>query len=130
VVAQPLDERRQRDRPCVANRGFDEQFAGQVGDHFDPAIAEADLQLLAANAKAVRRYVDQHVAHADARPTAGLPTFAELDAAIDTIGKLFQKYANLLTASSWPILVPAIQHDWLAPFRVPWINPHTRGEFS
>ena len=40
---------------------------------------------------------------------------------IDVIGDLFRKYYNLLTASSYAFLVPVIQHDWLAAFRVPWM---------
>jgi hypothetical protein len=42
-------------------------------------------------------------------------------AAIDMLGELYAKYGNLLTASVYPILVPAIQHPWLAVFRQPWM---------
>ena len=41
------------------------------------------------------------------------------------IGELFKKYFNLLTASSYVFLVPVLQHDWLAAFRVPWMKPGT-----
>jgi hypothetical protein len=38
------------------------------------------------------------------------------------IGELFKKYSNLLTASTYPLgLEPAIQGDWKAIFREPWI---------
>jgi hypothetical protein len=47
----------------------------------------------------VTRYVDQHVAHSDAKPRPGDATFADLDAAIDLIGDMFRRYGNLLTAS-------------------------------
>jgi hypothetical protein len=49
----------------------------------------------------------------------------EIDHAIDLIGEIFTRYASLLTASGWALLEPAIQHDWLAPFRQPWIRPKT-----
>jgi hypothetical protein len=38
------------------------------------------------------------------------------------IGDLFQRYYSLITASSMAFMEPVIQHDWLAPFRVPWIR--------
>lgn len=41
---------------------------------------------------------------------------------IDVIGELFKRYYNLLTASSYVMLEPVIQHDWLAAFRVPWMG--------
>ena len=37
------------------------------------------------------------------------------------MGDVFKKYANLLTAGSYVTLVPALQEDWLAIFRQPWI---------
>jgi hypothetical protein len=104
-----------------AGPAFDRQFGGTIGNHLDPAIPEADLALLAGNASKVNAYVDQHVAHSDARAAKELPTFDDVDGAIDTIGTLFTKYANLLTAADWPTLVPFMQHDWRGPFRVPWI---------
>jgi hypothetical protein len=36
---------------------------------------------------------------------------------------LFKKYYNLLTASSYVMLVPVIQNDWKAIFRQPWMRP-------
>jgi hypothetical protein len=77
---------------------------------------------LTAGAVKVKDYVDEHLAHSDAGPRADLPTFNDLDAAIDRIGDLFKKYVNLLTASSYYSLVPVIQHDWEAIFRQPSIR--------
>jgi hypothetical protein len=90
--------------------------------HLDPAIPKADLMDLMWVAAEVKIYVDEHVAHNDAKPSPGLPTFKDLDASIDVIGQLFAKYANLLTAATWPILVPVLQHDWQAIFRQRWIT--------
>jgi hypothetical protein len=41
--------------------------------------------------------------------------------AIDVIGDLFTRYHNLLAANSHVELTPAIQHNWKAIFRVPWM---------
>jgi hypothetical protein len=50
-------------------------------------------------------------------------TLDEVHEAVDVIGKLFERYYNLLTASFFTELVPVIQHDWMAAFRVPWMPP-------
>lgn len=113
----------QPDTRRLGERGFDEHFAGSVGTHLDPAIPSGDLHALTDTAAAVTRYVNQHLAHSDARASPDLPTFNDLDAAVDQIGYLFKKYANLLTASSYGTLVPVAQHDWKAIFRQPWIRP-------
>jgi hypothetical protein len=129
----------------VAEKAWADQFAGEVGDHLDPAIPQADLAKLRDGSEKVRRYVDQNVAHLDARtvpnpsgpPTGAppeaptttgekLPTLDEVHDAIDLIGDLFKKYGNLLTAAAWVDLTPALQHDWEAVFRVPWIRKTRR----
>jgi hypothetical protein len=104
---------------AIAEAAFTKQFAPDDGKHLDPRIPEHDLQTLGAAAQSVAGFVDQYLAHADAKPRADLPTFSELDDAVDAIGQLFSKYVNLLTASSLTTLVPVIQHDWLAVFRRP-----------
>jgi hypothetical protein len=76
-------------------------FGGQVGEHLDPAIPAADLEQLLAAAGSVRTYVNQTIAHAEdfeltqAEPPAGI-WLHEIDSAIDTIGDLFRKYADLI----------------------------------
>lgn len=105
-----------------AEKAFTKQWAGDVGDHLDPAIPNADLADLRSKTDAVTGYVDEQVAHSDAKPRSAIPTFADLDAAVDLLGHLFQKYGNLLTASMYLGLAPVHQDDWLAIFRQPWIR--------
>ncbi len=50
-----------------------------------------------------------------------LPTYAELDDCIDLLGRLAKTYSLLLEQSALVEVVPVIQHDWKAPFRVSWI---------
>jgi hypothetical protein len=104
-----------------ADAAFTRHFAPGGGNELDPAVPARDLQRLAAGARSVSAYVDEYVAHSDATQRTNLPTFDDLDTAIDTIGELFIAYYNLLTASTWHTLVPAIQHNWLAIFRQPWM---------
>ena len=86
----------------------------------------ADLAALTQGASKVRAYVDERVAHSDSRPSQDFPTFDDLHGAMDQIGKLFTKYALLLTAAGYVDLVPVIQHDWMAVFRQPWMPPPRR----
>jgi hypothetical protein len=135
------DEEKERWK-STAEKAWNENYAGHVGEHFDPKIALADLAELLAGAEKVRCYVDQHIAHFDAStipresgspevpppeaPKGSIPTLSEVHEAIDLVGRMFQKYGNLLTAASWVDLTPVLQHDWEAVFRVPWIEPATR----
>jgi hypothetical protein len=120
-LSDPIDRQ-------FAEQAWDKQYAGNVGAHLDPAIPTADLETLTKGAAKVKRYVDQHVAHADASPVGVTLTFAEVDAAIDGIGELFKKYSNLLTAGSYIELEAAIQHDWKAAFEVPWMRADAPNE--
>jgi hypothetical protein len=103
-----------------AHEGFD-RFAG-TGDHLDPRIPTADIDSLDRDATLVKGFVDQHLAHTQAEPNVRIPTFAELDEAIDSVGEMFKKYAATLTGAAWLMLdEPTFQYDWKAVFRVPWI---------
>jgi hypothetical protein len=109
----------------VGQRHWQETYSGDVGEHLDPAIPAADLEVLKAAAASVTHYVDKHVAHADAGAVSAdvTVTLDEVHDAIDAIGTLFKKYAGLFSSSAFARLVPAIQHDWKAAFTVPWIKP-------
>jgi hypothetical protein len=73
----------------------------------------------------VTDWVDRHIAHSDRRPILAdrTPTLDDVHAAVDHIGEIYKRYYSILTAKSWAMLVPALQRDWKAPFRVPWIRP-------
>ena len=74
----------------------------------------------------VKEYADSYVAHAKPEITRGPPAFNELDFAIDGISELFNKYSQVIVGKTWPVLVPEIDHDWQAVFRVPWIRDRDR----
>lgn len=103
------------------------RFGGEVGEHVDPANIVLDLETLADTARRVSEFVDRHVAHTDLKPLKISLTFDEVDAAIDGISEMFQKYMLLLTNSQYAFLVPAFQYDWLAIFREPWIKQEGGG---
>ena len=106
-----------------AEEAFD-ALAGQGGEHLDPAVPKADLASLRSDAAEMARYVNEHLAHDMAVPTvAQLPTFDDMNEAMDALGTMFRKYANVLTAGSYLTLEPVVQEDWKAIFRKPWLSP-------
>jgi AbiU2 len=109
-------------RMRMAHAAFD-ALAGEIGGHLDPAIPGADLAALRSDSARVRVYVNEHVAHDMAEPTAAeLPTFEHLHSAIESVGEIFKKYANVLTAGTYVALEPVMQDDWKAVFRRPWLQ--------
>lgn len=50
-----------------------------------------------------------------------MPTFDELNQAMNTLGELFSKYYMVLTGSSKGVAATIID-DWVAPFSVAWIS--------
>jgi hypothetical protein len=103
-------------------REFDRLYAGGMGAHLDPAVPLAHLAELRQSAASVKRYVDEHLAHSDARQDPELPTLDDIEKAVGQIGDLFQRYAHLLTAKTYG-LVTILRPEWEAIFHVPWIRP-------
>jgi hypothetical protein len=112
----------------LAERAWADHYGGNVGEHLDPSIPAADFDKLTAAASSVKTYVDQHVAHADAAVVSAnvTLTLTEVHDAVEVIGDLFRRYYTLFTAADMALLVPVIQHDWMAAFRVPWMRPGQR----
>lgn len=107
----------------IGDSAFD-GFAGNGGSHIDSVRVQADLDKLQAAAVATKRYVDRHVAHTDKeRRPEDIPSFSELDKAIDTCGALLQRYLLLFEQVDRDPIAPIPQYDWVAPFRLPWIVP-------
>jgi hypothetical protein len=79
-----------------------------------PRSPASDMAELTSAAAQVKAYVDEHVAHSEARsvPAEITLTLKDVHDTIDVIGSLFNRYYNLLTASSYGCLVPAIEEDW------------------
>jgi hypothetical protein len=90
----------------------------------DPVRVQTDLDKLQAAAVATKRYVDRHVAHTDKkRRPEDIPSFSELDTAIETSGALLQRYLLLFEQVDRDPIAPIPHYDWVAPFRLPWIVP-------
>lgn len=113
----------------MGHEHFTKELAGPGCDHLDPAKVQADLKVLADSTAPIKRYVDQHIAHYDrSRRLDQIPTFNDLDEAIDVLGRLLKRYLLLLRQADRDPIEPVPQYDWVAPFRVPWIAPDQMGE--
>jgi hypothetical protein len=105
-----------------ANKDFD-KFAIQGSPHIDPTLVAADLAQLRVASMRCEDFADKRVAHRDKREPKELPTYNEVDACIDVLDNLYVRYLLLFHASNMTSLLPEMQYDWKAIFRVPWISP-------
>jgi hypothetical protein len=113
-----MRDERVRDFSALAQRGT---------DHLDPAMPAGDVEDLLQSAAPVKRFANQYVAHraADPRMTPDkLPSFDDIDTVTDIIGRIFLKYVEILTDSTYHSLVPLLPPDWDTVFRHPWAGAH------
>jgi hypothetical protein len=96
---------------------LDPQGLGYV----NPESAAQDIQQMLKIAMRIRTGVNKHVAHLADRPANSVPTFAELDTALDLLAAIYVRWNCILTAVDITSLEPTPQYDWLAPLRVPWL---------
>lgn len=106
----------------IGDSQFD-SWSGKGGAHVGVAMVEEDLDALRTVTNSIRDYVNKHVAHFDERRASiEVPTFEDLDAAIDVLFDLYRKYGVMLTGSDHDVMELVPQYDWLAPLRIPWIE--------
>lgn len=105
----------------LANENYD-RFAGAGNDTISPERTQEDIDLLWRVGKPIARYVNEAVAHTQEESTAAVPTYEDLNSAIDEIGELLTKYSSLLHATILPTVTPTHQSDWRAAFRVAWLR--------
>jgi hypothetical protein len=86
-------------------------------------IRQHRRELLEAHRR-LRVFVNKHVAHRAKHPMRRLPTYGELDACVDVLEKLAERYSLILRAEATDV-VPTIVGDWQKPFRVAWIQPES-----
>ena len=94
-------------------------------DTIDPDKVLADIERLKTAAAKTKRYVNKRIAHIDRNGTPTVPTAPEIDAAVELIGELLQKYTLLLTGADLRLGI-LVTFDWTSVFTVPWIDPAVR----
>jgi hypothetical protein len=106
----------------TADRTFD-VFA-KVGEQtMDPERLDADIQELSEGTRLIKDFTDKWIAHWDEnRANVQMPTFKDLDEALDIVDKVWCKYRLLLERSALDTRKPAMALDWEEPLRHPWIE--------
>lgn len=72
-------------------------------------------------AKPVLDYANWVIAHRTKVETDEI-TWADVYRTINRIFDTYERYYNIMTASSWAERYPVAQYNWLAPFRVAWVT--------
>ena len=88
----------------------------------DPALVQADIDVLTAAAKPVGQYVNKHLAHIDRSAKVSIPALADVDDAVQLLGDLLEKYTLLLRNVDLKV-EPVLGFDWAAGLREPWLSP-------
>ncbi len=102
-----------------ANKNFD-RFSGGA-DRIPAGRIRADQRALDEAGDSVKRYGDEMIAHAALVATPSVPTYEDLNAAIDRVAELVKDYTSLLEAVMLWRFEPVIHQGWKAIFRTAWI---------
>jgi len=106
----------------TADRTFD-MYANFGKQLVDPERLDTDIRRLDEGTSLVKDFRDQWVAHFDEkRKTDQMPTFGDLNKALDIIDEVWCKYRLLLGRSAPDTRKPAMALDWEAPLRHRWIK--------
>lgn len=108
-------------RDWLSGPGYD-HFSDKNGNQVSSEVVQQDRDRLNLAVKNVTILATKRVAHLDYRkPIDPVPTFVDLDKAIDTLGSVFIKYNALLTNIDMVSMESTIVVDWTAIFRIPWL---------
>jgi hypothetical protein len=102
-----------------ADRCYD-SLAGPGQDTVDTRILTEKLESVRCLCSRVKAVVDKMVAHRDEKPPNEMPTYGEVDHAIDAIGDLFKLLYRLVDGGSIGDIEPTEQYDWDWVFFEPW----------
>jgi hypothetical protein len=105
----------QSDLPGTAERrrGWLEVTWGDGSGHLSVGTINADFDRLHRDTAVVRTWASKAIAHIDQKG-AKAPTFGELDASINDVTEIFQRYGSLLTGTHYEMNV-AVDPGWRVP---------------
>ena len=106
-----------------ANQIFDQWFQEECTGHIDPNMVQQDMDELKKHGGKLEEFADRRVAHHDRRSPKTIPTYSELDVAIDCLKKLTRKYVLLFEARDLgdDLVARFIEDYWEEIFSQPWI---------
>ena len=105
----------------LAERGFD-RLAAPGARYLEPRHVQGDIDALHTAADDLEQYATQRIAHLDKRGPTVIPTFDDLDGALDVFERLVKRYRLLLRGDGGEV-VPVLAEPWEAVLEVPWIPP-------
>jgi hypothetical protein len=108
--------------------GFDD-FAQPGAPFVDPALVNADIELLEAALENAETYTNKVIAHRDdiqgeaVKPVSA--TWGDLDGALNTVGQVHKKYYKLRHAGTvlWNVTPLPQDHGWDRMFETAWKAP-------
>jgi hypothetical protein len=104
----------------LADQEFD-RFAQPGALHIDATLVANDLADLRNATAKCEEFADKRLAHYDKRDPKQLPTYNDVDAAIDLLDRLCCRYLLMFEAKALETLLPTWQYDWKGIFRIPWL---------
>jgi len=105
-----------------ADRDFD-NFADKGRQNVSPDKLYGHIKQLEEATHLIKDFRDQWIAHFDEkREIERMPTFEDVDKALDAIDNIFCKCTLLLKRSAPPTRKPVLQYDWKKPLRYAWIE--------
>jgi len=98
-----------------------DKLVGKGREEPDSATIDAEIAALKKQTAILKRFVDEHVAHSAVNPSPDLPTFQDMDDAIDHLCRLVRRYLHLFRGVWISDILPTWTFDWKEIFRYPWI---------
>jgi hypothetical protein len=111
----------------LAHEEYDE-FAGKRRDVVAVDLVEADLRMLDENTRQIAQYATRRIAHLDARTIDEVPTYNDLDGALEELERLLKRYTLLLRCEALTSAQPTPNYNWQGALTVPWIPPEDHFE--
>jgi len=112
----------------IDNQTFDE-FAKPGEQRVDLENLTSDKQKLSEGTNLIKNFTDKWIAHFDKkRGIIQMPTFGDLNNALDIIDEVWCKYSLLLMCSAPDTRKPAMALDWEAPLQHCWIEEPEKEE--
>lgn len=99
-----------------------DRLVGEGRKQPEPHTIDDEIRKLVDRTTRLKEFVDTHVAHLAADPAKELPTFQELDDAIDCLEELLKRYLRLFRGVSLTSALPTWQYDWQEIFHYRWIT--------
>ena len=107
------------------NRDLQGEILTDSGIKLDESLIASHRETIVRSQKKIRHFLNNHITHLNKYRRKPLPTHAELEMCLDTLEILLKEYALLFERVALRNVAPVIQYDWMAPFRVAWLQEKT-----